>query len=194
MIEAIVATLVVLVALALPGVPGVSPESLHEARLSRTKPPPCREPTLDERRERGLTGKGKAATFSIDGEWLCERGIFAYGERSSDVDFVAAHAARAADRVAVRVADLVRGDARLATQPVAVQVLARDARLTGYVGTVTRQALAGALGGARVLRAAAPTETPALRLTVLVREAAAADLLFGYTLAETREGGRSWRL
>jgi hypothetical protein len=190
----IVLLVAVIVSLGAPGELALSPETAYEAGLLRSEPPPCRELTAGERRARGIDPKGKAATFSINGEWLCERTIFAYGERNSYADFVLEHAGERAAAVARGAAVLAAGDARLREKTWAVEAHAPSPELARRLARTFRHALAGTMGAGRVAAAATPAPDAA---TVIVDALAVQDpqLLFQVSVRVASDGKEAlWRL
>lgn len=186
MIQAVVLQILFMIGLASPGNAGMAPEAMYDAALLRDEPPACREPSAMEQQERGVGGRGKASTYSLDGVYLCERTIFDYGQRDSYSEFLLAQAPARAVLAARAAQQLLTAQPSLKNKIWTVSVSSGPANLRPHLERVYRQALSQTLGGARVARASAPA-SGGVAVLVAVRLAIEADLLFAVT-AKSAEG------
>ena len=90
----LIATLLIGIwALAAPEEFNLSPQTRYEFGLwTDHEPPRCRKRTEFELQSAGAEPKEKAATLSLDYEYVCEHAIFIYGERDSLYDYIVANA------------------------------------------------------------------------------------------------------
>jgi len=195
MTSVFVLMILVMFGLGSPGVAGLSPASLYEAGLMRHAPPPCRELSSGEQRARGLAPKGKAATYSLNGEYLCERQIFDYGDRDSYADFVLRQAGPKAAHTARQVALLSEQENVLKGRIWHVTVTDGLRALDGHLKDVYETALTAALGPGRVARGPCPPTADCAQLTVQTRLVTEADILFKLTASYVKNGERqTWSL
>lgn len=113
MVESMLFIILVMVGLGTRGYIGTSPESLKDAGFLSGRQPSCRDYSAAEFAALGNEPKGKAATYSMDGEYICERRIFEYGERNSFYDFVAEVAPGRVAKAARRLGQLQEENADL---------------------------------------------------------------------------------
>ena len=186
MIQAIVLQILFRIGLASPGNAGMAPEAMYDAALLRDEPPACREPSTMEQQERGVGGRGKASTYSLDGVYLCERTIFDYGQRDSYSEFLLAQAPARALLAARAAEQLLTAQPKLKNRIWTVSVTSGPADLRPHLERVYRQALSQALAGVRIGRASTPARG-GVSVLVAVRPAIEADLLFAVT-AKSVEG------
>ena len=133
--------------IAAPGPAIVGPETQFELGLRPEMPPHCRPATKAERWDRDLYPQGKAATYSLEGEFYCETEIFRYGERHSFYNFASRHAG-------ARIEQSVRKMAHefSALEAWTVRIESDDPRLANYLQNSFEVELARVLGGQKVVR------------------------------------------
>ena len=198
--EIIYVVFAVIFGLALPGPIVFSPESIYEAGLTSREPPPCRALTRGERLAKGIDPKGKAATYSIDGEFICEKAIFAYGDRNSYFDFIALHSSHRAQQMAARTAALAASEPLLKDRSWIVRARSdAGAPIDRYVSSVYRHALAMAMGPGKVsageMDSRDENSANAASLSITTMPVQDDDILFYGTITVTGEGKTStWQL
>jgi hypothetical protein len=142
MVEALVTVIFVMIGLGTTGYIGISPEGLKEAGLASGPQPRCREYTAAEYQALGNKAKGKAATYSMDGEFICERTIFAYGERDSFYDYITGVAPGRIAKAARNFAILQRTNADMAVDW-SVRVVSEDEPIRLFLANLVRSEFSG---------------------------------------------------
>ncbi len=179
---------------AAPGNLLLTPQRAYRLGFTSEEPPTCREPNDGEKRARGLEPKGKAATFSINGEYLCERRIFDYGQRDSYVDFVLDTAAGYSLQLARRAKLLSETEPDLGGRTWTVTVKPGAKIPDSKLAFIFRTALSQSLGTGKVNRSSRTTSDD-VRIEIVVRPTPDSDILFGAVVkTDTKRGTLTWLL
>ncbi len=176
------------------GLFGLDVHEQFELGVIEHRPVNCREAPDLERDPNGLiTGKGKAATWTIDGAHICERGIFNYGERKSLYDFAAEHSTSRLQKLASEVAALdnvIRDEFK----PWLVQIESDDPELGRFLRHALIQQLTATLGPGRVGQAL-PTADATKYVRMTVNPALDPELMLRATAVARHQGKElQWRL
>jgi hypothetical protein len=164
--------LILFVTISVPGNFGMSPHTIQE-NFGREGPLPlCREETESERLLRGGKILGKAALFSLDHEYLCERYIFPYGERDEYINFVLGKSENYAAYVGRQTRLLTAHEKSLEGKPWVVQVESPDHQLSAQLLSVFQTALFDNAANTSVLNG---TVTPEDALVILIEVRAVSD-------------------
>lgn len=193
MVEMIALVLLVMIGLGTNGYIGVSPEGLKEAGLARGPQPRCREYTAAEYQALGNNAKGKAATYSMDGQYICERTIFAYGERDSFYDFIATVAPGRIAKAARSFAQLQRTNPEMA-EDWTVRVLSEDEPVRLYLADLVRTEFSGFVRAGSITNQYADSNSKAVIEIEVVRVQDQDLLLKPVALLQSGELKRRWSL
>jgi hypothetical protein len=185
--------LLVMIGLGTRGYIGTSPQGLKDSGFLSGRQPSCREYTAAEFSALGNDPKGKAATYSMDGEFVCERRIFEYGERNSFYDFVSEVAPGRVVKAARRLAQLQEDVPDLDTTFV-VRIRAADQPVQVYLEHLVRTEFAGYMKKGAVANLPARPESSSV-IEVEVSRIQDRDLLLK-TAVVVEQGGkiRRWSL
>ena len=193
MVEAFVAVILVMIGLGTTGYIGISPEGLKEAGILSGPQPKCREYTPAEFQALGNKAKGKAATYSMDGEFICERTIFAYGERDSFYDFVANVAPGRIAKAARSFAQLQKTNPDM-TASWAVRVVSEDEPVRIFVADLVRSEFSGFASSGTITNQYADVNSKAVIEIEVVRVQDEDLLLKPVALLQSGERKRRWNL
>jgi hypothetical protein len=193
MVEALVAVILVMIGLGTNGYIGISPEGLKEAGLASGPQPRCREYTPSEFQALGNKPKGKAATYSMDGEFICERTIFAYGERDSFYDFVASVAPARIVKAARSFALLQKTNTDMAADW-AIRVISEDEPVRIFVADLVRSEFSGHAATGSITNQYADINSRAVIEIEVVRVQDQDLLLKPVALLQSGERKRRWNL
>lgn len=171
-----------------PGPAIIGPETQFELGLRPEMPPHCRPATKAERWDRNLNPQGKAATYSLAGEYYCESEIFRYGERHSFYDFASRHAG---PRIVQSVKKMAYEFSSL--EAWAVRIESEDPRLSGYLQNSFEVELARVLGSRKVVRFGSGGSRAA-EVAVRVNRVADPELFLEvFVIHENDLGKKLWR-
>lgn len=193
MVEAFVVVILIIVSLGTRGNLGASPEGLKESGFLSGPQPRCREFTASERRVLGNEPKGKASTYSMDGEFICERSIFEYGERDSFIDYVADVAPGRIAKAARRFGQLQESHPELAGTWT-VRVVTDTEQVRKYVADLVRTEFAGYLKSGSISNYYSSPDDGSV-IEVEIKRVQDADLLLTSSAVLLADGkSRRWSL
>jgi len=167
-VEVFVAVVLIMVGLGTTGSIGISPEGMKEAGFVSGPQPTCREYTDAEFQALGNKAKGKASTFSMDGEFICERTIFAYGERDSFFDFVASVAPGRIAKAARSFAQLQQTNPEMAVSW-SVRIVSEDEPIRLFIANLVRTEFSGFARTGSITNQYATSDSPAVIEIEVVR-------------------------
>ena len=193
MVETIAFVILVMIGLGTDGHIGISPEGLKEAGLASGPQPRCREYTGAESQALGNKAKGKAATYSMDGQYICERTIFAYGERDSFYDYVASVAPGRIAKAARSFAQLQRTNPEMAADWT-VRVLSDDEPVRLYIADLVRTEFSGFVRTGSITNQYADISSKAVIEIEVIRVQDQDLLLKPVALLQSGEFKRRWSL
>lgn len=193
MVEAFVTIILVMIGLGTNGYIGISPEGLKEAGIASGPQPKCREYTPAEFQALGNKAKGKAATYSMDGEFICERTIFAYGERDSFYDFVTTVAPGRIAKAARNFAQLQKTIPEMKTDW-SVRVVSEDEPVRIFVADLVRSEFSGFAVSGSITNQYADVDSEAVIEIEVVRVQDQDLLLKPIALLQNGERKRRWNL
>lgn len=193
MVEAFVAIVLIIVGLGTRGYLGASPQALKESGFLGGTQPRCREFTASEYRVLGNEPKGKASTYSMDGEFICERAIFEYGERDSYMDYVTQIAPGRIAKAARRFAQLQDNHPEL-SGAWTVRVITDTESVRKYVLDLARTEFAGYIKNGSMSNYYASPDSESV-IEIEVRRVQDADLLLTSSAVLTTDSKRRrWSL